>query len=85
MLRRLWGYVFRRAVMRDADRLMKAHGEGAYGLALVGARAAHESGGDGHWSAVAHEIVRRTGKITAPREVRVPGRPGATITRNHRP
>ena len=91
MLHRFWGYVFRRAVMCDADRLMKAHGDGAYGMALVGVRAARE-GGDGHWSAVAGEILRRTGRVCAHREVRVPvrrswvrGRPGATVTRSHRP
>ncbi|HEX4768778.1 MAG TPA: hypothetical protein VH414_21145 [Lichenihabitans sp.] len=91
MLRPIWGYVFRRAVMRDADRLMKAHGEGAHGLALIGARAARERSVDGHWSAVAREIVRRSGKITAPREVGIPARRSwtpdrpAAITRIHRP
>ncbi len=91
MLRRLWGHLFRRAVMRDADRLIKAHGEGAHGLALIGARAAGECGDDGHWSAVAREIVHRTSKITAPREVRVPARrscapdPAAAVTPIRRP
>lgn len=64
MLRRLWDLAFRRAVKRDADRLMKAHGEGAYGMACIGARAARECDGRGHWSSVAREIGRRTGKVT---------------------
>ena len=50
--------------MRDADRLLRAHGEGAYGMALIGARAAREEEGKGHWNAVAREIARRAGKIT---------------------
>lgn len=59
MLDRLWRCLFRPAVMRDADRLIAAHGRGAYGMARLGATAAGEVDGHGHWCCVAREIARR--------------------------
>jgi len=59
MLDRLWRCLFRPAVMRDADRLIAAHGRGAYGMARLGATAAREVDGHGHWCSVAREIARR--------------------------
>ena len=59
MLDRLWRRLLWPAVMRDADRLMTAHGRGAYGMARLGATAAHEVDGHGHWCRVAREIARR--------------------------
>ena len=59
MLDKLWRRLFWPGVMRDADRLIAAHGRGAYGMARLGATAARETEGCGHWSSVAHEIARR--------------------------
>lgn len=59
MLDRLWRRLFWPGVMRDADRLIAAHGRGAYGMARLGATAAHEIDGRGHWCSVAREIGRR--------------------------
>ena len=59
MLDRLWRRLLWPAVMRDADRLIEAHGRGAYGMARLGATAAREVDGQGHWCRVALEISRR--------------------------
>ena len=59
MLDRLWRRLLWPAVMRDADRLIKAHGRGAYGMARLGATASGEVDGCGHWCGVAREIARR--------------------------
>lgn len=59
MLDRLWRRLLWPAVMRDADRLIAAHGRGAYGMARLGATASHEVDGHGHWCSVAREIARR--------------------------
>ncbi len=59
MLDRLLRRLIRPAVMRDADRLIEAHGRGAYGMARLGATAAREAEGSGHWGSVAREIARR--------------------------
>lgn len=59
MLDRLWRRLIWPAVMRDADRLIEAHGRGAYGMARLGATASREVDGDGHWCSVAREIARR--------------------------
>ena len=59
MLDRLWRRLLWPAVMRDADRLIAAHGRGAYGMARLGATAAREVDGHGHWCSVAREIARR--------------------------
>ena len=59
MLQNVWRRVLRPAVMRDADRLISAHGRGAYGMARIGATASHDTDGTGHWSEVAREIARR--------------------------
>ena len=62
MLDKLWRRLVWRGVMRDADRLIAVHGRGAYGMARLGATAAREEQGCGHWSSVAHEIARRLEK-----------------------
>ena len=62
MLDKLWRRLMWPGVMRDADRLISAHGRGAYGMARLGATAAREADGQGHWSSVAHEIARRLEK-----------------------
>ena len=59
MLDRLWRRLLWPAVMRDADRLIAAHGRGAYGMARLGATAAREMDGQGHWCSVAQEVARR--------------------------
>ncbi len=59
MLDRFWRRLLWPAVMKDADRLIEAHGRGAYGMARIGAKANRETDGKGHWSAVAFEIGRR--------------------------
>ena len=59
MLDRVWRRLLWPAVMQDADRLIEAHGRGAYGMALIGARVCREGDGFIHWTRVASEIARR--------------------------
>ena len=49
--------------MKDADRLIGAHGSGAHAIAMVGARANGETNSFGTWSSVAREIKRRNGDL----------------------
>lgn len=61
MYRRFVGYLFRRHVVRDANRLILAHGPDALGTARHARVAAAENGRRGHWTRVLAEVECRSG------------------------
>ncbi len=63
-LAELWRRLLWPGLMKDADRLITAQGQHAYGLAKAGARSNDENG-RGYWNSVASEIGRRLGRKTS--------------------